>query len=176
MKSKVYLLSIIVLLALGVSLFNFTDIKSVFKTKEEQSGIIYFVRHAEKVKDVENPPLTIHGAQRAEELANYLLTLNIESIYATRFLRAQNMAMPLAVKLGFTVETYEKEDTDSLMSVLLEKGGIALVVGHWDTANDSFKYFDEEVKYDTEKANDSSNILRVTYSKNKPTEVVLLKY
>ena len=86
------------------------------------------------------------------------------------------MAMPLAVKLGFTVETYEKEDTDSLMNVLLEKGGVDLVVGHWDTANDSFKYFDEEVKYDTEKANDSNNILRVTYSKNKPTEAVLLKF
>ena len=176
MKNKVYILSIVALLALGVSLFNFTDIKSVFKTKTEKSGVIYFVRHAEKVKDVENPPLTKHGAQRAEELANYLVKLNIESIYATSFLRTQNMAMPLAVKLGLIVETYEKEDTDQLMDVLLENGGTALVVGHWGTANDSFEYFDVEVKYDTEKANDNSNILKVTYTKNKPTEVVLLKY
>ena len=176
MKNKVYMLSIIALLAVGVSLFNFTDIKNVFKSQEEKSGVIYFVRHGEKVQDVENPPLTRYGAQRAEELANYLVKLNIESIYATRFLRAQDMAMPLAVKLGFTTETYEKEDTDSLMNVLLEKGGTALVVGHWNTGNDSFEYFDEEATYDTEKANDNSNILKVTYSNNKPTDVTLLQY
>ena len=176
MKNKVLVLSIIALLAVGVSLFNFTDIKNVYKTQEAKSGVIYFVRHAEKVKNVENPPLTKHGAQRAEELANYLVKSNIESVYATRFLRAQEMAMPLANELGFTVETYEKEDTDSLMDALLEKGGTALVVGHWDTGNDSFEYFDEEVTYDTEKANDNNNILKVTYSKNKPTAATLLQF
>ena len=176
MKNKVYTLSIIALLALGVSLFNFTDIQNVFTTTAEKSGVIYFVRHAEKVKGVENPPLTEHGAQRAEELANYLVESDIKNIYATRFLRAQDMAMPLAVKLGFSVETYEKDDTDALMSGLLEKGGTALVVGHWDTANDAFTYFNEEVKYDTEEANDNNNIVRVTYSNNKPTAVALLTY
>ena len=176
MKNKIYTLSIIALLALGVSLFTFAGTKSAITTIEGKSGVIYFVRHAEKIKGVENPPLTEHGAQRAEELANYLVEFDIKNIYATRFLRAQDMAMPLAVKLGFSVETYEKDDTDSLMSVLLEKGGTALVVGHWDTGNDSFEYFNEEATYDTEKANDNSNILKVTYANNKPTAVALLTY
>lgn len=176
MKNKKNILSIITLLFLCLLSFSFVEKGKDSKEKQEKSGIIYFVRHAEKVKEGKNPDLTEHGNQRAQELATYLKNENIEGIYATDFLRTKNTAKPLADKQGIEIELYDKNNTDLLMEQVLKKGGNYLVVGHWGTANDAFNYFKVTPEYDTEEVHKNMSVLKVTYSKNKLVEAVLLKY
>tara|TARA_B100000809_G_C15121310_1_gene524395 strand:- start:2022 stop:2552 length:531 start_codon:yes stop_codon:yes gene_type:complete len=176
MKIKKKLFSIITLLSLCLLFFSFTEIGNNSNIEHKNSGTIYIVRHAEKVKEGENPDLTAYGHQRAQELANYLKNGNIEGMYATDFLRVKNTAKPLADKLGIEVEIYKKKKTKSLMKDILKKGGNHLVVGHWGTANEAFSYFKVAPEYNTEEANNDNRILKVTYSENKLVEVVLLTY
>ena len=176
MKIKKNILSTITFLFLCLVLLSFTAIGDTSKIAQTKSGIIYFVRHAEKVKEGENPDLTAHGHQRAQELVIYLLNENIKGIHATDFLRTKNTVKPLADKLGVEVEIYKKNKTKSLMKSILKKGGNHLVVGHWGTANEAFNYFNVAAIYDTEEANNDNRILKVTYSGNKLIKVVLLNY
>lgn len=177
MKIKKNILSIIAFFCLSFLLFAFTGIGNTSKTGEKKSGVIYFVRHAEKVKSGDDDPvLTVYGAQRAKEMAVYLSDKNITAIYSTDFIRTKNTVAPLATKLAIEIELYDKNKTEALMKKILEKGGNQLVVGHWNTGNDAFSYFKVTPEYDTEEANMNKNILKVRYSENKLLEVVLVNY
>lgn len=176
MTNKIYILAIIALTSLFPTLSSASTMENISKVTQEKAGVIYFVRHAQKIKNVDNPDLTAEGKKRAQELAKYLKDANIKGIYVTNFLRTQNTAKPLANKLGLDIKTYDKKNTSALMKVLLERGGNHLVVGHWNTANNAFKYFNLAATYDTEKANNNTSVLKITYKENKMSNVVLLKY
>jgi 2,3-bisphosphoglycerate-dependent phosphoglycerate mutase len=97
----------------------------------------YVVRHAEKVDNSVNPPLSELGQQRAEDLKKELLDKHITLIYSTNYLRTKNTAKPLADASDFVTKIYAASPTDS-MRVFIEKlkqikGKNVLVVGHSNT-------------------------------------------
>ena len=67
MKNKKNILYIITLFFFSLLFMSFLKTDTDSKIKQEKSGIIYFVRHAEKEKKGEDPVLTKQGTQRAEE-------------------------------------------------------------------------------------------------------------
>lgn len=100
---------------------------------EEESYTLYLVRHAEKVLDVDNPPLTPEGAQRAAELADLLENAGIEHIYSTDYLRTETTAAPLAARLDIPIEFYDPGENDVFVEKLIQRGETALIVGHSNT-------------------------------------------
>ena len=97
----------------------------------------YVVRHAEKVDNSTNPPLSGLGTERAIDLKNLLLNKSITEIYSTNFIRTRTTAQPLAEARGVVTKIYATSPADS-MRVFIEKlkqirGKNVLVTGHSNT-------------------------------------------
>jgi 2,3-bisphosphoglycerate-dependent phosphoglycerate mutase len=97
----------------------------------------YVVRHAEKVDNSTNPPLSEDGKERAKDLRRKLVNKNISLIYSTNYLRTKNTAKPLADAMAIPIKTYAASPADS-MAVFIEKlkkikGRNVLIVGHSNT-------------------------------------------
>lgn len=69
----------------------------------------YVVRHANRPPDPSadtDPPLTLVGMRRAEELRDVLRDVRLSAVYATRTLRAWQTAMPSATAAGVEITAY----------------------------------------------------------------------
>lgn len=95
--------------------------------------VVYLVRHAEKVDDSRDPPLSSAGEVRAARLAEMLAEAGIERIHSTDLRRTRDTATPLADTLGITVELYDPFALSDLAARLRAEGGVHLVVGHSNT-------------------------------------------
>lgn len=97
----------------------------------------YVVRHGEKVDNTANPPLSVLGQERAEDLKTELANKGITEIYSTNYLRTKNTVKPLANSRGLVTKIYAVSPADS-MGVFIEKlkqmkGKNVLIVGHSNT-------------------------------------------
>lgn len=91
----------------------------------------YIVRHAERLDNSANSPLSTAGFQRADVLRDSLGGKGIDSILVTTFLRTQQTAAPLATLLNKTWTVYAPDTTQGLVTALRRiKGKSILVVGH----------------------------------------------
>ena len=95
---------------------------------------IYIVRHAERLDQSEDTPLSAAGYLRAEALTDSLKLKKIDSIFVTKYQRNRYTAKPLADYLGKQMIIYEPKPNDIIVKRLgYLKGKNALVVGHSDT-------------------------------------------
>jgi broad specificity phosphatase PhoE len=93
------------------------------------------VRHAERLDDTQNSPLSPAGLERAKVLAAMLRDMDIKAIYATQRLRTQQTVRPLAEALGLSVTVAKGDDIKSLIGQLKGKhaADVVVVVAHSDT-------------------------------------------
>ncbi len=96
-------------------------------------SVFFLVRHAEKVDESEDSPLTDHGRRRAEALRSTLRDSGIEAIYSSDFVRTRDTAHPLAEELGMELILYDQNRLDDLARKLLDSPGRYLIVGHSNT-------------------------------------------
>jgi broad specificity phosphatase PhoE len=103
-------------------------------TAYSQSAI-YLVRHAEKVDNSEDPPLSEAGKARAQSLAKLLRDSGIKAIFSSSYQRNVNTARPLAQGLRIQPIIMHPHDFDGMMQHM--RGEFAedpvLIVGHSDT-------------------------------------------
>lgn len=99
-----------------------------------QDLVVFVVRHAEKVADVDDPPLSEAGQARAAALADLLEQSGIGAVHSSDFRRTLETAAPLAGRLGLPVLLYDPAEPQALVDALLREGGRHLVVGHSNTA------------------------------------------
>ena len=123
--------SYIVILALT---FSFTSCKPAPDTAADVPESVFFlVRHAEKVDESDDPPLSEVGHRRAQTLASLLRDARIESIYSSDLVRTRDTATPLIEGLGLELNLYDPRNLEELAKELLLVPGRYLVVGHGDT-------------------------------------------
>jgi phosphohistidine phosphatase SixA len=92
---------------------------------------IFFVRHADKVSDDTNAPLSDAGHRRAECLANTLANAHIEQIFVSDLQRTQQTAAPLAEKLHVKPAAIPLSTPDMLIEAIRSsKAANVLVVWH----------------------------------------------
>jgi broad specificity phosphatase PhoE len=92
---------------------------------------IYLVRHAEKLNNSANPPLSNIGQQRAIALRDSLIGKNIDSVFVSTYSRTQQTAQPLCNALHEEYIIYNA-DTSLQLAMRLKNvsGKNILVVGH----------------------------------------------
>ena len=95
--------------------------------------VIYLVRHAEKLDDSRDPPLSDAGKARAEELARMLADAGVTHVWSTDFARTRSTAAPAAVRAGLQVELYDPSKAREFVDQLKRTPGRHLVVGHSNT-------------------------------------------
>jgi phosphohistidine phosphatase SixA len=92
---------------------------------------IFLVRHADKVSDEMDSPLSERGRRRAECLANTLADAQIQQIFTSELQRTQQTAAPLAEKLHLKPVAIPLSRPDKLVEAIRsEKAANVLVVWH----------------------------------------------
>jgi broad specificity phosphatase PhoE len=92
---------------------------------------IFFVRHADKVSDERDAPLSDAGLRRAECLANTLADVQIQRILTSDLQRTQQTAAPLAEKLKLMPVAIPLSRPDKLIEAIRSgKESNVLVVWH----------------------------------------------
>jgi phosphohistidine phosphatase SixA len=104
---------------------------------------VIVVRHAEKVDDSSDPPLSEAGQARATALAAALADAGVSAIYTTQFERTRATAAPLARALGLSPTVIQgggpaAAHARAVASRVLSQsaGRTSLVVGHSNTVPD----------------------------------------
>lgn len=95
---------------------------------------VFLVRHAERLDDSKDSPLSSAGRARAERLAQMLRDARITAIYVTEFQRTAQTAQPLADLLALPLIKTPAGDPAALVTRLRASGthARALVVSHSD--------------------------------------------
>ncbi|HTC61266.1 MAG TPA: histidine phosphatase family protein [Candidatus Saccharimonadales bacterium] len=92
---------------------------------------IFFVRHADKVSDDTDAPLSDAGHRRAKCLANTLSDSHIDEIFVSDLQRTQQTAAPLADKLHLKPTAIPLSTPDQLVEAIrASKASHVLVVWH----------------------------------------------
>ncbi len=94
----------------------------------------YLVRHAEKMDQSQDPPLSPAGQRRAEQLAEKMSSAKIDLLYATDFQRTRQTLQPLADNLNKEIIIYDARDPWLFVRHLKKINRVNLVVaGHSNT-------------------------------------------
>ncbi|MBE9550088.1 MAG: histidine phosphatase family protein [Proteobacteria bacterium] len=117
-----------------LSVFIFTTLLS---TAAISSQTILLLRHAEKMSDVKDPPLTESGHNRANCMAGWLVkqpfSKDIKVIYSSNYRRTLETAAPLATHLGVSIRLYDPRKLQGIAEELTTSGESAVIVGHSNT-------------------------------------------
>jgi len=105
-----------------------------------QTTTVVVVRHAEKVDDSDDPPLSPAGEARAEALVEVLAHSPPDAIYASQYRRTQDTVAPAAARFGLElridpverpIEDWARRFADQLIAA--HPGGTVLIAGHSNT-------------------------------------------
>jgi phosphohistidine phosphatase SixA len=109
----------------------FASITLVPKAQAQEPRTIYLVRHADKVSEETDSPLSDAGRMRAKCLAKTLEDAHIQQIFTSDLQRTQQTAAPLAEKLHLKPVAIPINKPDDLIEAIREsKAGSVLVVWH----------------------------------------------
>ncbi|HUG42664.1 MAG TPA: phosphoglycerate mutase family protein [Acidobacteriota bacterium] len=94
--------------------------------------VVVIVRHAEKLDDSEDPPLSEKGRRRAELLAQILANMPVAGLYATQYLRTHETLAPLAERFQLPVHEVHSDSTPELVREILAqfRGRVVVTAGH----------------------------------------------
>jgi phosphohistidine phosphatase SixA len=162
----------IVLLTLTV---GFTAWRPATAAQEDSPESVFFlVRHAEKMDDSEDPPLSEVGLARAQTLASLLVDAGIQKVYSSDFKRTRDTAAPLVEKLDIEVILYDLNNLPEAARRLRSTPGRYLVVGHSNTTPDMVRWLGGEPGPDI--ADDEYDRLYVLVHRAGGTTTTLLRF
>ena len=97
--------------------------------------VVYVVRHAEQVADVDDPPLSEQGKARARMLREFFRDAGLTAVYATDLRRAMETGDIVTEPLGFEVTPVQPDSLDGLVGRVRREqpDGRVLIVGHSNT-------------------------------------------
>ena len=113
----------------------------VLVTAQEDSIVVYLVRHAERADDgggadmvtTEDPPLSTAGQERSYLLARVLADAELTKIHSTDLKRTRWTGQPTSEMTGLDIELYDPSDLTGFAQWLGTTPGRHLVVGHSNT-------------------------------------------
>ena len=139
---------------------------------------IFLIRHAEQVHDVEDPPLTEDGFDRAKTWATVFRDAGIKTIYTSKKMRTKQTGEIIAQELDIPLEQVSRRDIDGLVNQVRKEhtDDLVLIVTHSKTLPKLLKAFAPTGEYPVIRPNDYDNLfIVVPKGKAKPT-VMRLRY
>ena len=109
--------------------------------RPQNPTVVLIVRHAEKVDNSDDPPLSEAGRQRAQALARVVEDSGLSAIYSTQYKRNRETVQPAAESKGIAITVAEVNldnpgDYGKRLAEQIVKnhsGQTVLVVGHRNT-------------------------------------------
>jgi broad specificity phosphatase PhoE len=97
--------------------------------------VVYVVRHADQIADVEDPPLSERGRERARMLREFFRDAGLTAVYATDLRRTMETGAMVTEPLGFEVTPVPGDSLGSLVARVQREQphGRVLIVGHSNT-------------------------------------------
>ena len=96
---------------------------------------ILLVRHADRLDDTRDTPLSEEGESRAQTLVHVAVDAGVTAIYASEYTRTHQTVQPLATYLDLPVNHVKADDVEGLVEQVLSQhaGGVVIVAGHSPT-------------------------------------------
>ena len=138
--------------------------------------VIYFMRHSEQVLDVEDPPLTEAGHQRAQDWANVLRNAGIKVVYTSKKNRTRQTGEHIATALNIPMESMPRSDVAGMVSrIRAQDDDAVLIISHIRTIPKLFKELGVSENAEIPRDEYGNLIIVVLESKNDPI-VLRLSY
>lgn len=138
---------------------------------------VFVVRHADRLDDSEDSPLSAAGKERAQRLAAMLKDVGITAIYTSQFQRTMQTAEPLARALKISPVSLPTADQEGLIKRIRaeHRQDVVLIVGHQNSVPASLKLLghSEDV---TIASTDYSNLFIVIPTPESRPTVLRLRY
>ena len=139
---------------------------------------IFLIRHAEQMLDVEDPPLTEDGFDRAKTWATVFRDAGIKMIYTSKKRRTKQTGEIIAQELNIPLQQVSRRDINGLVDQVLKEhtDDLVLIVTHSKTLPKLLEAFAPFGEYPTIKQDDYDNLfIIVPKGKAEPT-VMRLRY
>ena len=139
---------------------------------------IFLIRHAEQMLDVEDPPLTEDGFDRAKTWATVFRDTGIKMIYTSKKMRTKQTGEVIAQELNIPLQQVSRRDIDGLVDQVRKEhtDDLVLIVTHSKILPKLLNAFAPFGEYPTIKPDDYDNLfIIVPKGKAEPT-VMRLRY
>ena len=146
-------------------------------TVTQAQQVVYLIRHAEQVIDVDDPPLTEAGHQRAKAWANALRDAGIKVIYTSKKRRTRQTGEHIAQALTIPLETLPRRDVAGLVNRLHSQHSddAVLIISHSQTIPKLVKELGHS-EDGTIKREDYDNLFVIVAEGEKDATVLRLRY
>jgi broad specificity phosphatase PhoE len=139
---------------------------------------IFLIRHAEQMLDVEDPPLTEDGFDRAKTWATVFRDAGIKIIYTSKKMRTKQTGEVVAQELNIPLQQVSRRDINGLVDQVRKEhtDDLVLIVSHSKILPKLLKAFAPSGEYPSIKPDDYDNLfIVVPKGKAEPT-VMRLRY
>lgn len=139
--------------------------------------VVYLIRYAEQALDVEDPPLTEVGHQRAKAWASILRDAGIKVIYTSKKRRTRQTGEHIAQALNVPLETMPRRDVAGLVNRLRTRhvDDAVLIISHTRTVPKLVKELGHSEEGTIEREDYDNLFVIVPEGKNDAT-VLRLRY
>lgn len=161
---------------IGISILVLGLFISYSVSAQDNSLVVFLVRHAEKVDNSSDSELSEAGKLRAKELAETLKSAQLKYIHSTDFKRTIETAKPTSKLIQSEIENYNARALHELVDKLKNTGGRHLVVGHSNTTPTLVKLLGGEPGTPIVEKNEYDRLYILTIQKGKQVSTVLMRY
>jgi len=139
---------------------------------------IFLIRHAEQVHDVEDPPLTEDGFDRAKNWATVFRDAGIKMIFTSKKIRTKQTGEVIAEELNIPLQKVSRRDINGLVDQIRKEHAddLVLIVTHSKTLPKLLKAFAPSGEYPTIKPDDYDNLFIIVPKENAEPTVMRLRY
>lgn len=141
---------------------------------QNSETLVYLVRHAEKLDDSRDPPLTEAGRERAELLSEVLRDARVTHIHTSDFQRTRDTVEPISARLGIQPRLYDALELQVLANELRTTSGRHLVSGHSNTTPELIRLLGGES--DDIPDHEYDRLYVVTLNPDGTTSTILIRY
>ena len=161
-------------LLFGLILFSLLGLNTPNTTDStDNTTTYYFIRHAEKIKNVYNPDLLPKGQKRAKKWAAVFKDIPLDAVYSTDYKRTINTALPTAQSKELPITKYHALNIDYDAFLKDTKGKKVLIVGHSNTIPAFVNRVIGYKKYGDIVHNNNANLYIVTLQKETISDMLL---
>ena len=150
---------------------------SVTSAAQAQEAV-FLIRHAEQMHDVEDPPLTNDGLNRAKVWASIFRDAGIDVIYTSKKIRTKQTAVPIAEELNLPLKTMSRREVNGLVNHVRKEHSddVVLIVSHSKTIPKLVEAFAPSARGPAIEKGDYDNLFVIVPKGENEAKVLRLRY